>query len=51
MYDFGKAHRQAFLEEEAINRKHERQAYWLLLITSTYVIVHVGYYLWRTYVV
>ena len=50
MYDFGRAHRQAFLEEEKINRKHERQAYWLLLITSTYVIVHMGYYLWRNYV-
>lgn len=49
MYDFGKPHRQAFLEEEAINRKHERQAYLLLLITSTYVIIHVGAYLWRVY--
>jgi hypothetical protein len=50
MYDFGRAHRQAFLEEESINRKHERQAHWLLLITSTYVIIHVGLYLWRNYV-
>ena len=49
MYDFGKPHREAFLEEEKINRKHERQAYWLLLITSSYVIIHMGYYLWRTY--
>ena len=39
-----------FLEEEKINRKHERQAYWLLLITSLYVIIHMSYYLWRTYV-
>jgi len=49
MYDFGRAHRQAFLEEEKINRKHERQAYWLLLITSTYVIIHMSIYLYRTY--
>lgn len=49
MYDFGKPHRQAFLEEEFINRKHERQAHWLLLITLTYVIIHVGTYLWRNY--
>lgn len=51
MYDFGKPHRQSFLEEEKINRKHERQAYWLLLIMSTYVSIHMAYYLWRTYVV
>jgi hypothetical protein len=50
MYDFGEAHRKQFLEEEKINRKHERQAYWLLLITSLYVIIHMSYYLWRTYV-
>jgi hypothetical protein len=49
MYDFGEAHRKQFLEEEKINRKHERQVYWLLLITSMYVIIHMGYYLWRTY--
>lgn len=49
MYDFGKPYRQAFLEEEQINRKHERQACWLLLITSTYVIIHVGAYIWRNY--
>jgi hypothetical protein len=50
MYDFGEAYRKQFLEEEKINRKHERQVYWLLLITSMYVIIHMGYYLWRTYV-
>lgn len=49
MYDYGKPYRKIFLEEEAINRKHERQAYWLLLITSTYVIIHIGAYLWRNY--
>lgn len=51
MYDFGEAHRKQFLEEEKINRKHERQAYWLLLITGLYVIIHMSIYLWRTYVV
>lgn len=50
MYDFGEAHRKQFLEEEKINRKHERQAYWLLLIMSTYVSIHMIVYLWRTYV-
>lgn len=50
MYDFGKPYRKQFLEEQAINRKHERQAYWLLLITGLYVIIHMGYYLWSTYV-
>lgn len=47
MYDFGTPYRKQFLEEASINRKHERQAHWLLLITSVYVIVHIGYYLWR----
>jgi len=50
MYDFGEQHRKQFLEEEKINRKHERQAYWLLLFTSLYVIIHMGYYLWSKYV-
>ena len=49
MYDFGESHRKQFLEEEKINRKHERQAYWLLLITSLYVIIHMSIYLYRTY--
>jgi len=49
MYDYGKPHRQAFLEEESISRKHERQAYGLLLITSTYVIIHMSIYIWRNY--
>lgn len=50
MYDFGKPYRQQFLQSELIERKQERQAYWLLIITSTYVIIHVGLYLWRNYV-
>jgi hypothetical protein len=49
MYDFGEAYRKQFLEDEKINRKHERQAYWLLLITSLYVIIHMSIYLYRTY--
>lgn len=49
MYDFGEQYRKQFLEEEKINRKHERQAYWLLLLTSTYVIIHMSYYIWRNY--
>jgi len=49
MYDFGEQYRKQFLEEESINRKHERQVYWLLIITSIYVIIHMGYYIWRTY--
>lgn len=51
MYDFGKPYRKQFLDEELVNKKHERQAYWLLLLTGTYVIIHVGLYLWRNYVV
>lgn len=51
MYDFGEQHRKQFLEEERVNRKHERQAYWLLLLTSTYVIIHMSIYIWRNYVV
>jgi hypothetical protein len=47
MYDFGEAHRKQFLHREMISRKQERQAHWLLLLTSTYVIIHVGVYLWR----
>ena len=49
MYDFGEQYRKQFLEEESINRKHERQVYWLLIITGLYVIIHMGYYLYRTY--
>lgn len=49
MYDFGEQHRKQFLEEEQVNRKHERQAYWLLLITSMYVIIHMSLYIWRNY--
>jgi hypothetical protein len=49
MHDFGEQYRKQFLEEESINRKHERQVYWLLIITSLYVIIHMGYYLYRTY--
>jgi hypothetical protein len=49
MYDFGEQHRKQFLEEEKVNRRQERQAYWLLLITSTYVIIHMSLYLYRTY--
>jgi hypothetical protein len=49
MHDFGEQYRKQFLEEESINRKHERQVYWLLIITSLYVIIHMGYYIWRTY--
>lgn len=49
MYDFGEQYRKQFLEEEKINKKHERQAYWLLLFTSLYVIIHMGYYLYSTY--
>jgi accessory gene regulator protein AgrB len=51
MYDFGEQHRKQFLEEEKVNRKHERQAYWLLLILSIYVIIHMSIYLWRTYAI
>jgi hypothetical protein len=49
MYDFGKPHREEFLEEEKVNRRQERQAYWLLIILSLYVIIHMSYYLWRIY--
>lgn len=49
MRDYGEEYRKAFLEEEAVNRKNERQVYWLLLITSTYVIIHIGAYIWRNY--
>ena len=49
MRDYGKQYREQFLNEDKINKRHERQAYWLLLITSTYVIIHVGLYLWRVY--
>jgi hypothetical protein len=49
MYDFGEQHRKQFLEEEKINRRQERQAYWLLIILSLYVIIHMSYYLYRTY--
>ena len=37
------------MQDDKINKRHERQAYWLLLITSTYVIIHMSLYLWRTY--
>jgi hypothetical protein len=47
MQDYGKQYREEFLNRDRVERKHERQAYWLLLITSTYVIIHVGLYLWR----
>lgn len=49
MQDYGREYRQAFLDEEKLERKHVRQAYWLLLIVSSYVVIHVGYYLYRTY--
>lgn len=50
MQDYGRQYRQAFLEEDNLERKHVRQAYWLLLLTSSYVVIHVSYYLWRNYV-
>ena len=31
-------------------KQQEKYVYWLLLFTSTYVIIHMGLYLWRTYV-
>lgn len=49
MQDYGREYRKAFLEQESVDRKHERQVYWLLLITSAYVIIHIGAYLWRNY--
>jgi hypothetical protein len=49
MQDYGREYRQAFLGEDNLERKHVRQAYWLLLFTSSYVVIHVGYYLWRNY--
>lgn len=45
MEDFNKLR-----EEILARRKQERQAYWLLLFTSTYVIIHMGYYIWRNYI-
>ena len=49
MQDYGREYRKAFLEQDKVERKHERQAYWLLLITSSYVVIHIGAYLWRNY--
>lgn len=46
MKDYGKHERERFLREEAINKRHLKQAYWLLIITSTYVIIHMGLYIW-----
>lgn len=47
MYDFGEYERKQFLADE---QRNNRPVYWLLLITSLYVIIHVGLYLWRNYV-
>jgi hypothetical protein len=49
MQDYGKHYREQFLNEEKINKRHQRHAYWLLLITVMYVTIHIGLYLWRTY--
>jgi len=50
MYDFGKPYRKIFLEQSKRDQLEEKQVYWLLLITSMYVIIHMGYYLYRTYI-
>lgn len=31
-------------------KQQERYVYWLLLITSTYVIIHMSIYIWRNYI-
>ncbi len=49
MYDYGKPYRKIFLEQSKQEQRQEKQVYWLLLITSMYVIIHMGYYLYRTY--
>lgn len=45
MYDYGKPYRQAFLEQEAIQKRQTKQINWLIFLSGVYFGGHVVWYL------
>ena len=45
--DYGYSYRQQFLEEERINKRHQRQLAWLMLVAILYFGSHILYYFIR----
>ena len=45
MYDYGRQHRQLFLEQEAIEKRQSKQLNWLLFLGGVYFGGHITWYI------